>query len=289
LNKIYYLEVYDLLELAEENIYSALDCSLDENFTKLKIRILFPATDESFSTLMSIIAHRSPKLRELTIKFRHNATDKKASDNNFEHPDSAIMQESRLHCLKSMTFSNDEYSTRYRQTGFTSILRAVGRYCSSLSELTVYGMCFKAKDIIDFVMDGEMSDVLFPTEHGGWSDSVFDGLCVPPRFRNPLCFTLEELFISCDCQKCDSSSAIAFLLPHLPQLRITELSSPSDLHTVIRLLYERSKTRKVQQAKFEEACQEAASRILFKSALTTLPAILPGWLLHFLFRLLTCM
>jgi len=306
LNKIYDLEVYKL-NFAEKwakdlpNIYSALDCSLDEHFTKLRITSLFPATDESFSTLMSIIAHRSPKLEELNITFSYNATKRGASNDIFEHPDSSLMQDSRLCCLKSLTISKNDSMWRPRQVGIESpksILKTVGRYCPSLSKLSLDGMCFMAKDIIDFIMIGEISDVLFPTQFGGWSYSVFDGLRIPPRYLNPLCFTLEELSVTsyncrdycCDCWMCDSTSVIAFLLRHLPELQTTDSTSSisSDITNAICLLYEKSKSTEIQQAKFEEACQEAASRIDFKSVLTTSPAILPGWLFHFQFRFLTC-
>jgi len=121
---------------------------------------------------------------------------------------------------------------------YQSIFGIIGKFCPSLSKLSICNICFWKRDILALIIVEEIADLLFPNNKDEWSaNAVLETLQIPTEFWNPLCFTLQELSFECtDTRKTmEFDSCIlhslecayfmkAFTLRHLPKLQIFEMT-----------------------------------------------------------------
>lgn len=253
------------------------DCLLDMHKISMVVPTPFPVPSlESLSTLMSIIAHRSPKLEVLEIKL-HDSLPRTA----FQHIAEIPAQPFHLNCLTDLFLQYDYFyekrSAPYRMDEFhQSILSIVGEFCPVLPVLYVKGFCIKKKDILGLIVKPELAEVLFASTEERWSnDSALSSLRVPSELLNPLCSTLTQLILKhscndsytkssfpdedCDCHPSVSGSTLAFALRHLPKLLTMDTFIPTS--EVVKILYHAKEIQQQHQKELEELFQDAASRI----------------------------
>ncbi len=260
------------------DISLALDSLLDIHETKMWIPSSFPVPSlESFSTMMSIIGHRSPKLEILEIRF-HESLPRTA----FTHIAEIPAQPFRLNCLTSIRLryqyipKRQYRSAPYRLDEFhQSILSIVGKFCPVLSTLEVKGFCVKKRDILGLIVIPELAEILFPSTEEKWSnDLALSSLRVPSELLNPLCSTLTLLSLKhscytytqyiipdedCDCHPSVSGSTLAFALRHLSQLQGLHTFIPTS--EVVKILYDAKEIQLQHQEELEKLFQDVASRI----------------------------
>ena len=271
-------------QLAPLDVGSILDCILDDNFYELEIHVPFQ-TINSFSLLLSIIAHRSPKLEDLKIVFYDikelktslpEPTTKKRKLEPFDSNSSLRLQ--HLTSL-SLVYTADSGGSigapllHLDYSGRESILSFVGQLCPSLAKLLVRGFCFRKQDMFGLIL-GDMADVLFPLHNKGWGeDAVLENLWIPKEVLNPLCSSLQKLeffccnFPSCICYDSFPQSAYACAFRHLRNLKsvtfneyISEDEESPRLSMNPELLQLLKKERvECQQQEFEAYCQTAAA------------------------------
>jgi len=87
------------------NQLAPLDCILDSNF--IELTLMLPAFSASFSTIVSIINLRSPKIEAIWIRF-HRSGDN--NDEFMEAPPSKLTRQLRFHlnCLTALTLENQD-------------------------------------------------------------------------------------------------------------------------------------------------------------------------------------
>jgi len=227
---------------------------------------------------MTVIARRSPKLKDLVIKFFNISSLSEEPLNDW--PPTKKMKktsDNRISLLHDLT----NLSLRYEESGpigpplrfaddptRQSILSTVGER-PSLEKLWVSGFRYLKQDLLGLIL-GDVADVLFPLDDEGWSeDSVLGSLWIPQEFMKPLCFTLKKLTIVClcndltDCTHRSFSQAVyAFVFRHLRKLFCNQYFGSRCFPDIISpQLFEFLKKEKneFQQAKFEEACLAAVS------------------------------
>jgi len=231
------------------NACAFLDSILDECFVdNLEINMPYAAL-ESYSQLFSIIAHRCPKLKSLSITFYSftklppNYISSRLDDFNLSQVDH------RLNCLEMLDLHNGPHCS-YPYCHYTdplvvkgSILSIVAEYCSALTSLTVSNFYLRNNDMLALIT-GASAKILFPNHGDQWTqtnDSVIKSLRVPTELMTPLCFTLRRLhlirrgnFYLCDPHI--SGCAAAFALKHLLELR-TATEYPFKTIEAITIIY----------------------------------------------------
>jgi len=260
------------------HVCAVLDCLLSDNLTVLELRLPYKYI-KSFASLMTVIARRSPKLKELVIKYFNisSLSEEPLIDwkptKKMKGPSNSCI--SLLHDLTNLSLIYKESGSIFPPLRFAddpssqSILSTVGERCPSLEKLLVSGFRYRKQDLIGLIL-GEVVNVLFPLENKGWSkDSVLGSLRIPLEFMRPLCFTLQELRVFCNCHdltECThrsySPAAYAFILRHLVNLHSVMFLRFRCFPTSIflKLLAVLKKERvEFQQAKFEEACLAATA------------------------------
>ena len=252
-----------------EDMCVIMDCILDENFKELDITIPIPTFDY-FSTLLSIISHRSPSLEKLKITFYHVIMIRIEQSENNPLPELMISEGADLNsnCLKSLTIENSgsKHFLLSKDGSNRSILSIIGKRCPNLKKLSLDEFCMRKNDVLGLIINKELASTLFLTNDDRWNkDSVLQGLRIPSEFLNPLCSTLQELSLLCGnwgqrCLCCDLNSMYAFSLRHLPKLRVLTLEIPTC--QVIRCLYN-VKENQDEQVEFEEASSCVTAAPLF--------------------------
>ena len=261
------------------NVGAFLDSILDICFVnKLEINIPYEGF-ESYSTVFSIIAHRCPELKLLSITF-YSLTDVKGSSFNYIRSrleDSDLSQvDHRLNCLEMLDLHHSpdrmhfDCFKRTVRSPFekelpTSILSIVGEYCPILASLTVKGFYIRDRDMLALITGASVC-ILFPVNDDRWTrlSSIESLLLVPTELMTPLCFTLQSLRFTdqrmlCFCQPNISDSTAAFALKHLPELRRLQSLLPfsTTIGAIQRLYSNRGDDggRKTEiQKSFEEYC-----------------------------------
>ena len=232
------------------DVCSILDCVLDDTFTKLEIRIPYE-TIKCFSTLMSVIAHRSPKLETLQITFcslypqlQQSHTEppfNKRKEDPMELTDSISI--SPLKCLTSLALHHRHTNVVGRANiiaddlPYEHILGIVAKYCPVLADLSVRGLCLRVKrDLLELILGDYATDQLSPFDNSLWSgDEVLPSLRVPKEFLTPLCSTLQKIELICLCHKISycfcyrsfHNSVFPFVSANLPELQTVKCGRSS--------------------------------------------------------------
>jgi len=263
--------------------FAPLDCVLDEHFDgELKIYTPTPTFD-SIPMLMSIIARRSRKLKDLTIWF-HHCPYKLVNMVSSTTPSSSItvmpsLENLRFECLTHLYLHehpnfDDEMQPQgdpsNNDRSHKSLLSFIGKHCPVLISLSAhFEFCLIKKHLLGLLLDGDVKENLFPADDERWSqDSVLEGLQVPMSLLNPLCSTLQELHLdmncygrNCDCRPLPTLSVLAFTLRHFPKLRSLYVSPDDDINIELFKIIHKVKEmgRSPHQTEFEEACRDAAA------------------------------
>jgi len=256
-----------------------MDCILDCNFIQLEIGIPLSSL-KSLSILMSIIAHRSPELKELTITLHAPPYDQQMTLENSKQKTDQLISLNHLRFLTIGTYNISCIPPRryVDNKSYQSILSIVGKCCPSLCKLKLYGFPISKRDILALLIAGDVADILFPYNNDDrWSrDPVLESLRLPFQYLNPLCFTLEELSIKYNTIWKDST--LAFALCHLPKLRKLETKQHGlDTVEAIKIIYRVEETlkqkvtstwmrnpfrirKKSRQVELEEVCRKVVGR-----------------------------
>ena len=272
------------------DVCAVLDCLLDDDFTALELN-LPSQTIKVFSSLLAIIAHRSPKLKELVIKFNKVGLRLEAAftdgpptkkmklepDSNSSH--SLLPSLSSISLLYTEPGSSGVPLLYADETGNQSILSIVGKSCPALSKLLVSNFRFRKQDALGLIL-GDFADVLFSPDNQKWiENSVLQSLWVPKEFQSPLCSSLAKLELYCLCPDASwkdcicynsfSKTAYAFTLRHLRNLKSVSFHKSTrefQKDCIGPYILETLKKDKVesQQNELEEICLEAASRLEMK-------------------------
>ncbi len=273
----------------------------------MQLAILIPLPfGRFFSTLMSIIGHHCPSLKELDIgtKFDWAMTLKSYQSPTIENSSYLLNQLTSL-TLKHLDFPGSAAGSQSLvNEEHQPVLSIIGKCCPSLVTLKTEGCCIPTKDIFGLIV-GEWADILLPADKkpSSWGStaeivancysvrgpSVPAGRQVPPEFLNPICFTLEELHLQNSCKtKCHcflssmSKYDAAFGLRHLPKLRVAEFPDVAIAEVI-------SCMRKVRgipthQTEFENFCKESttAHPDITRYEFTSPPIVYSGRLLYYL-------
>jgi len=174
-----------------------LDCILDVSFVEeLEICVPFQGV-ESYSKLFSVIAHRCPKLRFLTLTFYSETTPSSSSKTRLKFGEpylplrrvthrlsclvALILKDNRNKCFCSSTF--DEHASRLEKSQ-TSLLGIVAEFCPVLTKLLVLGFYIKKQDVLALIT-GTSASTLFPANDDQWTnESVLMALKVPVIFQH---------------------------------------------------------------------------------------------------------
>jgi len=256
--------------------FAQLNSILDEHFEELTIKTPIPIIN-SFTVLLSLIAHRSPNLKKLSISFLK--TSYKLV--NLSSESMIVHDFISLSCLTSLNLQYDTslmvFPTTYEDPfsgNNQSILSVVGKCCPILTKLKVtLGFPLKKRDVLGLIL-GERSNLITDDDRWG-QDSVLVGLQIPTELLNPLCLTLQELALSSNSGGTSSwfqpyrdavhpsSFVYAFALRHLPNLRKIGLwTSIIDLLKIIHKVNQKIGIHQQhQQAEFEENCRSIKDSI----------------------------
>jgi len=273
------------------DVCANLDCLLDDDFTALELNLPCQ-TIKSFSSLLTIIAHRSPNLKDLVIKFNKVGlpletafTDGSSSTKKIKLEPYSNSNNSLLPSLSSLSLFYTEPGSSHvpllyaDESTNQSILSIVGKRCPALSKLLVSNFRFRKQDALGLIL-GDFADVLFSSDNQKWiENSVLQSLWVPKEFQSPLCSSLGKLELYCLCANADwrdcicynsfSKTAYAFTLRHLRNLKSVSFHKSTrefQKDCIGPYILETLKKDKVesQQNELEEICLEAASRLEMK-------------------------
>lgn len=258
------------------NVGAFLDCILDICYVDtLKINIPYEGF-ESYSRLFSIISHRCPKLRCLSITFysirklslKHITSRLAYSDLSQVDHRLTCLEKLDLHHGTDVIPSDCSICVRlpFANKSKTSILSIVGEYCPILTSLNVEGFYIRNEDMLALII-GASANILFPINDDQWTnDAVIKSLLVPTELMTPLSFTLRHLELTslcchlrCYCNPIISAPTTAFALRHFPVLSTAYIEGNfPTIITAIQLLYSNrgDDGRKTEiQKEFEEYCR----------------------------------
>lgn len=244
-----------------------MDCLLDDSFLDLEIQVPSSNILEMFSKLLSIIAQRSPELRELTITFHGNKMMASTDQLLALKPDD---QDSRrfLHSLLQLTLFCKQDNTGNsiacnEPANLDDLFVIVAEMCPALTDLTTRGFCIKKRSMLSLIT-GAFSNALFSNGDQQWTEgAVLQGLQVPTLFLSPLCPHLKKLLVIrcrrsfCNCEHIALSDAtVVFALRHLSAVEVLSLPAACIISAVKILYSQKLSTEKTETQKlFEEHCK----------------------------------
>ena len=266
------------------DVCSILDFVLDNTFTELKIRIFFHII-KSLSTLMSVIAHRSPELRRLditicTISSINPQLELPALKNHLEQPNSNLKSLTRLSIYHHYHTDVFSVSIGSEDQPYEPILGIIAKRCPVLINLSVRGLrlCIK-RDLLELLLGDYVTDKLTPFNNVSlWSnDVVLKSLRVPQEFLTPLSSTIQKIELLCLCSTsyclCNRSShqsALSFAVAHLLEVQNIQCGQSSTSSSKIC-----SELIEDYRVSFEIGYREAAA-FVGESDVIGFPAYLSG-------------
>jgi len=212
------------------NVFAILDYLLDKEFTELEIRIPYHII-KALSTLLSVIAHRSPKLKRLDIRFCtifNPQYEQPALKNHLEQPNSNLKSLTSLSIYHHYHTDVPGVSIGDEDQPYEPILGIIAKRCPVLTNLSGRGLrlCIK-RDLLELLLGDYVTDKLTPFDNTLWSyDEVLKSVRVPQEFLTPLCSTLQKIELLCLCSTsfcfCHLSlhqSVLSFALAHLLEVQ----------------------------------------------------------------------